>query len=211
MLRELEAEPGTRLLAAPRGFAVLAPDGSSRARVFIPAVLRLRPGETADALIRRAAAPLGREFVLLLRAGAAALGLWRDGELIEHKTFARYVVRGHGRAQPTHLKTKGKSRYGARLRLQNARRLLAEVNERGNAWLDSVGGFDAVYLACPVRTEPELRRAEPAPRYLVGLEPVRVPLHVHEPRHEELLRVRRALERGAVVPGDGEALPEGES
>ena len=42
---------------------------------------------------------------------------WRGEELVRHKVFKRYVVRGRGRAQPTHLKSKGKSRYGSRLRL----------------------------------------------------------------------------------------------
>ena len=64
---------------------------------------------------------LGLHAVLLIQAGACALGLWRDEELLEHKAFKAYVVRGRGRAQPTHLKTRGKSRYGSRLRLQNHR------------------------------------------------------------------------------------------
>lgn len=200
VLADLEAtHAGARLEPAPRGFRLVGSDGGELARVVVPLVLRVQPGETADALRGRLHRPLGRELVLLVRAGAAALGLWHDGELRAHKTFARYVVRGSGRAQPTHLKTKGKSRYGSRLRLQNAQRLLAEVNERVAAWWDAVVGFDAVYLACPERIWPELRRAEPVPRFDGVLEPIRIPLHVHEPKHEELLRVRRALEHGVVT------------
>ena len=43
-----------------------------------------------------------------------------DGEIVHTKSIKKYVVRGRGRAQPTHLATKGKSRYGSRLRLQKA-------------------------------------------------------------------------------------------
>lgn len=199
VLRGLEAaHPGARLVRFARGFELVGTRGSALARVHVPLVLRLRDGESADEIARRAGEPLGREFVLLLRAGAAAFGLWRDGELVAHKTSTRYVVRGHGRAQPAHLARKGKSRYGSRLRLQNARRLLAEVNERARQWWDEAGGFDAVYLACPERLWPDLRDADPPPPFLGRIEPVRIPLHVHEPRHAELLRVRGALEHGAV-------------
>lgn len=192
------AHSGARLVPAPRGFVLRAAAGDTLARVHVPIVLRLRAEESVDALLRRAGAPLGREVVLLLRAGAAALGLWRDGELMRHKALARYVVRGHGKAQTTHLKTKGKSRYGARLRLQNAQRLLAEVNERLNEWWEEEAGFDALYVACPERTWPELLRAHPAPRFAGVIDPIRIPLHVHEPKHAELLRVRHQLERGTV-------------
>lgn len=79
-----------------------------------------------DALPER----LGVQWVVLLQAGATALAVFENGEPVATKSFKRYVVRGSGRAQPTHLNAKGKSRYGARLRLQNARRQLSETKER---------------------------------------------------------------------------------
>jgi hypothetical protein len=201
-LRAVEAAAaGARLQPATRGFALLGAAGEVLAKVRVPVVLRLGhvgAVESADALLARADRPLGEEVVLLLRAGDAALGHWRDGELVAHKVFSRYVVRGHGKAQAAHLKTKGKSRYGSRLRLQNAARLLSEVNERLNEWWDATGGFAALYVACPERLWPDLLAAEPAPRWRGALEPIDIPLHVHTPRHEELLRVRGALEWGAV-------------
>ncbi len=71
-----------------------------------------------------------RQAVVILQAGAAALGLFEGGQELRTKSLKRYVVRGNGRSQSTHLKTKGKSRYGSRLRLQNAKAILEEVNER---------------------------------------------------------------------------------
>ncbi|MEZ5962967.1 MAG: hypothetical protein R3F56_03880 [Planctomycetota bacterium] len=199
VLANLEAEQaGARLVPEARGLCLVAADGRALALVHLPLVLRARAAE-ADELHRQLGQPLGRELVLLVRAGAAALGLWRDGVLVAHKTFTRYVVRGNGRAQPTHLARKGKSRYGSRLRLQNAQRLMVEVNERIGVWWDQVGGFDAVYLSCPERVWADLRRTDPPPRFVGDLAPIRIPMHVHEPRHEELLRVRLALERGSVA------------
>jgi hypothetical protein len=199
VLRALESSArGLHLRPSARGFTLEDAAGTAVARVLVPAVLRLRPGETADELCARAGSPLGRELVVLLRAGAAALGLWCDGALRAHKTFHRYVVRGHGRAQTTYLRRRGKSRYGSRLRLQNARRLLSEVNERANAWWEEERGFDAVYASVPERTWPDLLRAEPPPTFAGRLDPVRIPLHVHEPSFAELQRVRYHLEHGVV-------------
>lgn len=196
VLRRLEAAaPGARLVPAARGFALVTGDGRTRASVRLPAILALpegaTEGESADAVIARAEQPRGRDLVLLVRAGAASLGLWVGGDLAAHKVFKRYVVRGNGRAQPAYLKTKGKSRYGSRLRLQNAERLLDEVVERVAEWQAEDGGFDAAFVSCPIRTWAEL-----GPR--LSLAPVRIPFHVHEPDHAELLRVRWELERGVV-------------
>ena len=86
---------------------------------------------------------LGTHLVLLLQAGAAALGVFQQGELTHHKVIKKYVVRGRGRAQPTHLKTRGKSRYGSLLRLQNHRRLprrRTKKTSQMNGSSESAGG-----------------------------------------------------------------------
>lgn len=177
--------------------------------IVLPAVLPpIAPGESLDDWLARVPDALGVQVVLLLRAGSAALGLWDGEECVAHKVFTRYVVRGHGKAQPLHCKSKGKSRYGARLRLQNARRLLEEVNERLTAWLGEVGDVEAIHWFCPIRQWPELFAADPPPPFDRDDPRLRrIAMHVHEPRFEELLRVRRALERGRI----GEATDRSES
>ena len=140
---------------------------------------------------------LGRQVVLLMRAGAASLGYWDEDELVRHKVFKRYVVRGSGRAQPTHLASKGKSRYGSRLRLQNWQRLLAEVAERLRDWWGELGDPEQVCYSAPVRILPDLFAAGlPFDRKDERLR--RIPMHVHQPDHAELLRVRDALGRGVL-------------
>lgn len=173
-----------------------APGARLRPPLLAP---RPAPGERLAAYAARLPGPRERSVVLLLQAGAAALGFWDGDELLRHKAMRRYVVRGHGKAQPLHRKTRGKSRYGARLRLQNWKRLLAETNERLAAYWRDFGAPERVFVAVPVRVLPELLAAEPAPPFARGDAAVqRVPMHVHRPDFEELLRVRRWLGSGRV-------------
>jgi hypothetical protein len=186
---------GDLQISADRGgFATR--DGS--VRVVVPAVLPIADS-VADATSYLESLPRapGSQLVLLLRAGVAALGWWHDDDLLRHKVFKRYVVRGSGRAQPTHLARKGKSRYGSRLRLRNAQALLAEVNERLTEWIAELGTPTVAFYACAVRQWAELQRTRPGP----PLPPQafrRIRLAVREPSFEELCRVRRALSRGRI-------------
>jgi hypothetical protein len=138
------------------------------------------------------------QLLLLLRAGAMAFGCWRGAELVQHKAVRKYVVRGSGKAQSTHLKTRGKSRYGSRLRLQNWRRLLTETNERMRDCEKQFGPFDRVFYAAPVRVFSELFDADPIPPFSRDAKLQKVPMHVHRPDHDELLRVHDLLQRGSV-------------
>lgn len=195
-LRALSAELALAPEPGARAFTAARPDGSV-VRFVPPLVLPIARGQSAvdylDALRER----LGVECVVLYRAGAAALGLWHDDELVLHKVFKRYAVRGRGKAQPTHLRQKGKSRYGSRLRLQNARALLDEVGTRLRTWHRDDGPLERVYYGSPERMWSELLRAEPTP-LPATVAAIRIPLHVHTPDFEELLRVRRALVRGTI-------------
>jgi hypothetical protein len=137
--------------------------------------------------------------VLLLRAAGAAVGYWHGDELLHHKAMRKYVVRGHGKAQPTYAKTRGKSRYGARLRMQNWRRMLAETNERLCEYWQLNGAPERVFYSVPVRVFAELWTAPQKPPFEprdVRLQ--RLPVHVHRPDFAELLRVRVWLGRGRL-------------
>ncbi|MDF1837106.1 MAG: hypothetical protein P1V35_04500 [Planctomycetota bacterium] len=149
----------------------------------------------------------GPQVLVLLQAGAAALGYFDGGEAIRTKALKRYVVRGSGRAQNTHLKTKGKSRYGSRLRLQNAKAILEEINERLCDWWEEHGTPDFVFHNAPVRLWADLCRAKPMPPFLAedhvaSSEPVpqlRIPLDLPVPTTDVMLRVYRSLSYGQIV------------
>lgn len=195
---EAFAERFPDAVADARGAAFAPRDGGALLRLPLLCA-RARPGEAAIDYAARVPPRLGRQCVLLLQAGAAALGWWEDDELVRHVAMKRYVVRGKGRAQPTHLKTRGRSRYGSRLRLQNWRRLLGDVNRRLRTWWEEYGPADLVLLSVPVRTLPELLAHDPPPPFTRG-DPVlrRIPAHVHVPDHRELLRIRRLAARGRL-------------
>lgn len=174
--------------------------GEAGARLRVPLLApRVVPGELlADYLGRLPGAP-ARHVVLLLQAGAMAVGYWDGDELLHHKAQRRYVVRGHGRAQPLHAKTRGKSRYGSRLRLQNWKRLLVETNERLADYWREHGAPERLFFAVPERAFAELLGSEPPPPFGRD-DPVlqRVPMHVHRPDFAELRRVHGWLGHGRL-------------
>ena len=137
-------------------------------------------------------------ILLLIQAGQTAMGFWKGGELVHHKVIRKYVVRGKGRAQPLHLKTRGKSRYGSRLRLREAQDQLLETVALLSAWLEESTEVPAVHYSCPVRLWADLFRTDPPPS-LPKSEAFRIPHHVHRPNHAELLRVHRLLSQGELI------------
>ena len=67
----------------------------------------------------------------LIRAGQAAVGYFHQGNLLDHKVFRGYLVRQkQGKSQFKYLKTKGKSRAGSRIRLEETLLFFNEINER---------------------------------------------------------------------------------
>lgn len=159
-------------------------------------------GSDAETWLEAIPAWLGTHVVVLLRAGAFALGLWEHGELLRHKCEKKYVVRGKGKAQPTHLETKGKSRYGSRLRLQNAKSLLEELRELLGTWLRELHELrgtdpDAIFLGTPPRQRARLLDA-PIPG-VPDLCLRRLPGDFDEPSFDELGRVYRRLCHGRLV------------
>ena len=181
-------------------------------RFFASASLRIHPplvfpiaancSSLADYLARLPEEP-GLDLVVLYQAGAASLGLFEAGEEIATKSFKRYVVRGKGRAQPSHLEAKGKSRYGSRLRLQNAKRLVEETNEKLRDWVDEFGAPEHIYFSSPVRLWPSLFEGQVKPPFEKG-DGLRIPRDVPRPTSEVLVRTYRSLCWGRIERLDAE-------
>jgi Bacteroidetes VLRF1 release factor len=67
----------------------------------------------------------------LIRAGQAVAGYFHQGKLLDHKVFRAYMVRQkQGKSQFKHLKTKGKSRAGSRIRLEETSHFFKEIHQR---------------------------------------------------------------------------------
>jgi len=74
-------------------------------------------------------------LLALIQAGHAALGLYNDETLLQHKVIRKYMTRKkQGKAQLKYLKTKGKSRAGSRIRLANSVLFFEEINQYLNDW-----------------------------------------------------------------------------
>ena len=142
--------------------------------------------------------PLGEHLVILMQAGAVSLGRFSHGIALATRSFKRYVVRGKGRAQTTHLATRGKSRYGSRLRLQNAKALLEETNEKLRDWEAEFGPHDRLFTQVTLRLWPELFEVDPPPPFPKDVERTPIPRDLPRPTTELLLRVAKGLQYGRI-------------
>ena len=196
-LRDLLAS--TPLYSDERGRRLISQPFDDPEVTFTPPLLLPLDGLDPNAFVEKCERGPGRQLVILMQAGATAMGIWEDDRLVAHKVIKKYVTRGRGKAQTTYLKTRGKSRYGSRLRLQNAKDHLIETNEKLHAWWNELGAFDLILYSCPVRMWPEVFKAKPAPPFDKDAAIIKIPRDVRVPGHEELLRVRRFAAMGAIT------------
>ncbi len=141
---------------------------------------------------------LPRQCVVLLQAGAASVAYFDKGEPLSTKSWKRYVVRGSGRAQPTYLSKKGRSRYGSRLRLQNAQSLHDDVNERLTGLWEEFGAPSQLFVSAPQRLWAEQFEGRVRPPFGRSFPVERVGLDLPVPTTEVLLRAYRSLGYGRV-------------
>ena len=201
-LTTLAAEYAWTAASGAGRFVGEAPAREAQVELAVPLVLGLpAKGTSLDLWIPAMRQSPGWHLVLLYQAGASALALYEDDTLRQAKVFKRYVVRGRGRAQPLHLKTKGKSRYGSRLRLQQAKALRDDIV----GWLRAQAGgtppWAQLFVAAPVRLWPDLYTGNALPPF-DQRDPriVRVPLDVRTPCEAERERVRAWLGQGVLRP-----------
>ncbi len=129
--------------------------------------------------------------VVLMRAGTASLGFFVEGELEAHKVIRKYMVRkSQGRMQIAYLNAKGKSRAGSRVRLRESVEFFEEINAKLTDWFEEFGDPGIIFHSCPVRLKSYWFGSKVEPPFTSEDERlVHIPHHVHQPDHEELLRV----------------------
>lgn len=186
------------LEAVRHGFSTVPGEGP-RIELLPPIVQRQPSISDPEAFLETLEDGIGTLLVVLVQAGSAALGILEEGRLVRHKVIKKYMVRGKGHYQGTHLKTKGKSRYGSRLRLQKAVEFFLEINRKLGEWDDEAGPFERIYLSCPVRLANELFGAKVPPPFGRGDDEVeKIPLTVRVPSAKELRRVCYELTHGTL-------------
>ncbi|GMQ23856.1 hypothetical protein Aoki45_05380 [Algoriphagus sp. oki45] len=130
----------------------------------------------------------------LIKSGQAALGYFHRGKLEDHKVFRAYMVRKkQGKSQIKHLKTKGKSRAGSRIRLEETQRFFEEINERLNAY-DHQFLLDFWGISCSKTLWPFLfSSSNPPPFSSDSRQLIELPFHVSQASFEELQQAGKLL------------------
>ncbi|GMQ28602.1 hypothetical protein [Algoriphagus confluentis] len=130
----------------------------------------------------------------LIKSGQAAVGYFHRGQLEDHKVFRAYMVRKkQGKSQIKHLKTKGKSRAGSRIRLEETLRFFEEINERLNAY-DHQFPLDFWGISCSKTLWPFLfSSSSPPPFSSDSRQLIELPFHVSQASFEELQQAGKLL------------------
>ncbi len=137
-------------------------------------------------------------LILLMQAGQAALAHLEDGEMVNHKVIRKYMVRAkQGKAQHKHLQTRGKSRLGSRIRLQQTGQFFEEINQKLIDWeLDRI---EQIFVQSSIPLWNKLFESKvPVPFEKRDPRIRKIPLDLPQPNFEVLREVQAFLEKGEV-------------
>lgn len=139
----------------------------------------------------------------LIRAGQAVTGYFHQGILIDHKVFRAYMVRQkQGKSQIKHLKTKGKSRAGSRIRLAETMQFFEEINERLSSYADQFP-IDFWGISCAKTMWPfYFSSASPPPFSQKATNLIEVPFHISQASFEELRKAGDLLQKFQLILSD---------
>ncbi|TFV97703.1 hypothetical protein E4S40_03410 [Algoriphagus kandeliae] len=132
--------------------------------------------------------------LVAIKAGQAFTGYFHNHDLIDHKVFRAYMVRQkQGKSQIKHLKTKGKSRAGSRIRLAETERFFLEINERLNFYADQFP-ITRWGISCSKTLWPYFFDAELTPPFTSKQENlISIPFHYQQASFEELQKSYHSL------------------
>ncbi|WP_373521943.1 hypothetical protein [Aquiflexum sp.] len=138
-------------------------------------------------------------IILLIKSGIASVALFENTELVDHKVFRAYMVRKkQGKSQIKYLKTKGKSRAGSRVRLQETLDFFEEINLRLISYFDEYR-IDLIALNSSKILLPYLFESKSETPF--GKKDIRlykIPKHIATATHENLLDVNAQLFSNAI-------------
>ncbi len=91
-------------------------------------------------------------LILLIQAESASYAFCELGNIIEHKVNRAYTVRKkQGKSQEKHLRQKGKSRLGSRIRLQQSEKFYKAINQNLQKWEFIIPSAEYVFYHADVR------------------------------------------------------------
>ncbi|MFC3414588.1 hypothetical protein [Algoriphagus hitonicola] len=148
--------------------------------------------------------------VVAIRSGHAVCGYFHGENLLDHKVIRAYMVRKkQGKSQIKHLKTKGKSRAGSRIRLEETERFFEEINERLN-YYQTAFPIHRWGIACSKTLWPYFFQSDtPPPFEQQSKSLLPLPVHFNQASYEELQDLSKVLFSSHLLVSEiGEKLVE---
>ncbi|MCH7400242.1 hypothetical protein ACFOUP_07120 [Belliella kenyensis] len=138
-------------------------------------------------------------ILIMIRSGIATVGYFENFENEKHIVFRAYMVRKkQGKSQIKHLKTKGKSRAGSRVRLQETLDFFEDISKRINEHFES-HRIDRIGISCAETLIPYFYGTKsPLPFEKQDERIFKIPKHIQNPTYEALIDTNEFLKKGEV-------------
>lgn len=138
--------------------------------------------------------------IYMIQAGSCALAYYEGDELIEHKVFKTYMVRKkQGKSQIKHLKSKGKSKAGSRVRLSNTIHFFEQINGRLKEYFNDYHVEKIIY-ACPTNMISLFYESKILPPFdRTDERLIKIPIDIQQPCFEELLKINHKICLGKLT------------
>lgn len=139
-------------------------------------------------------------ILLLIQSGNCAMGYFEGGVNLNHKVFRSYMVRKkQGKSQIKHLKTKGKSRAGSRVRLGETVEFFENINERLQEYFDE-HEIHRIAISCSKILIPYLFNSKVSTPFDQRDERLyKIPRHVHTPIYDVMMDTHKFLQKGELI------------
>jgi hypothetical protein len=132
-------------------------------------------------------------LIIIIHAGEAALGYSEEDQLIEHKMIKAYMVRQkQGKSQLKHLKTKGKSKAGSRVRLAGTEHFFEEINKKIAEW-NQYFQINKITISCNKTLQPYFFNRADAALNKDDVRLLKIPKHIQEAKLENLISIHNYL------------------
>lgn len=138
--------------------------------------------------------------ILLIQSGSCAMGYFENGINLDHKVFRAYMVRKkQGKSQVKHLKTKGKSRAGSRVRLGETIEFFENINARLQEYFEE-HEIHRIAMSCSKILIPYLFNSKVSTPFEKKDERLfKIPRHIHTPIYDVMMDTHKFLLKGELI------------
>lgn len=132
-------------------------------------------------------------LIVIIHSGEAALAYSEENQIVEHKMVKAYMVRQkQGKSQIKHLKTKGKSKAGSRVRLAGTDHFFEQINEKITEW-NEYFEIDKIAISCNKTLQPYLFNRPDAAIDKDDSRLFKIPKHIQEANFDNLTSIHNYL------------------